>query len=139
MRKIDSIGKHFVYLFFCMVVFQGCSSPEDNAYKPSPQKESSGSVPQTETDLKLEKAGPRSFNVVIQQMKFTPAEIAVNEGDTVIWINRDIVDHNVTEEKNKEWSSSTLAPGKSWNLVVKKDADYLCTIHPVMKGKLTVK
>src|SRR4051812_33919961 len=79
------------------------------------------------------------YTVVIQQMKFTPAEIAVNYGDTIRWINHDIVDHNVTEEANKERSSSTLSPGKSWNMVVKKSADYLCTIHPVMKGKLILK
>jgi plastocyanin len=93
----------------------------------------------SEERVKANKKETKVYTVVIQQMKFTPAEIGVNEGDTVIWINRDIVDHNVTEEKNKEWSSSTLAPGKSWNMIVKKDADYLCTIHPVMKGKLTVK
>lgn len=77
--------------------------------------------------------------VVIQQMKFTPADITVNEGDMVIWINRDIVDHNVTEETNKEWSSSNLPPGKYWNMVVIKNATYLCTIHPVMKGSLNVR
>lgn len=96
-------------------------------------------TPEERAKAAEKKAGSKSFTVVIQQMQFTPAEIAVNEGDTVIWINRDIVDHNVTEEKNKEWSSSTLPPGKSWNMIVIKDADYLCTIHPVMKGKLTVK
>jgi plastocyanin len=79
------------------------------------------------------------YTVVIQQMKFTPAELTVYGGDTVRWINHDIVDHNVTEEANKEWSSSTLSPGKSWNMVVKKSANYLCTIHPVMKGKLILK
>ena len=81
----------------------------------------------------------RSHVVIIQQMKFSPAEVFANKGDTVIWINRDIVDHNVTEEANKKWSSPTLSPGKSWNLIVTENADYLCTIHPVMKGKLTVK
>ena len=81
----------------------------------------------------------RSYVVIIQQMKFSPAEIAANRGDTITWINKDIVDHNVTEEKNKEWTSSTLSPGKSWSHIVTKNADYLCTIHPVMKGKLSVK
>ncbi len=33
------------------------------------------------------------YTVVIQQMKFTPADLTVSEGDTVTWINRDIVEH----------------------------------------------
>ena len=86
-----------------------------------------------------EKAAAKVHTVVIQQMKFTPADLTVNEGDTVTWINRDIVDHNITEEANKEWSSSSLSPGKSWSMVAKKSADYFCSIHPVMKGTLSVK
>ncbi len=138
MRKIGSIGKGCIYLFFCIVVFQGCSSPEDNAYKLSPEKESSTSVPQMDTYSKVEKAGPNSFTVEIMQMKFQPAELIVKKEDTVIFINRDIVTHDVTEESNKAWSSSSLPTGKSWRLVVIKSSNYYCTIHPMMKGKLLV-
>jgi len=77
--------------------------------------------------------------VIIQQMKFTPAELTVRAGDTVRWLNRDMLEHNVTEEANKEWSSQALPPGKSWKIVVSKSSTYLCTIHPVMKGSITVK
>jgi plastocyanin len=88
---------------------------------------------------KKEKPAAKVDTVVIQQMKFNPTEIIANEGDTVRWINRDIVDHNITEAASKEWSSSTLSPGKSWDMVATKNASYLCTIHPVMQGKLTVR
>jgi plastocyanin len=77
--------------------------------------------------------------VVIQQMKFTPAELTVNKGDSVTWINRDIVEHTVTEETNKQWSSGNLPSGKSWSMVVMKSANYFCTLHPVMKASLVVK
>ncbi len=49
-----------------------------------------------------------------------------------------MVAHNVTEEVNKAWSSSALPSGAFWKLVADKSADYFCTIHPVMKGKLNV-
>lgn len=88
---------------------------------------------------KKEKRAVKVDTVVIQQMKFNPAEIVANEGDTVRWINRDIVDHNITEAANKEWSSSTLSTGKSSDMIAIKNASYLCTIHPVMKGKLTLR
>lgn len=82
---------------------------------------------------------PSSYQVVINQMKFVPAELTLNAGDTVTWTNQDIVDHNVAQDPGKKWSSSPLKKGQSWKMVVTESEDYLCTIHPVMKGKLVVR
>ena len=79
------------------------------------------------------------YNVEIKQMQFQPASLTVQKGDTVVWINNDIVAHDVTEEKGRLWTSGPLAPGASWSLVVTESADYYCSIHVVMKGKLVVK
>ena len=124
MRNIKSIltlyGSNILVLLF-LFFGVGCSSPEEQGKR-------------------IEKpADPKLFTVLIQQMKFTPAELYVNAGDTVMWINKDIVDHNIMDETNKEWSSSILQRGKSWKMVVTKNADYFCSIHPVMKGKLILK
>src|SRR5689334_23003779 len=81
---------------------------------------------------------PKLHTVEIKQMKFQPAELIVQKGDTVIWINNDIVAHDVTEQSNKEWTSSLMPVGQSWSLVVTQSADYYCSIHVVMKGKLIV-
>ena len=86
-----------------------------------------------------EKAVPRVYTVEIKQMKFQPEVLKVQKGDTVVWINNDIVAHDVTEEPNKAWTSSVMPSGKSWSLVITKSADYYCSIHVVMKGKLVVK
>ena len=85
-----------------------------------------------------EKAVHKVYNVEIKQMQFQPAELTLQKGDTVVWINHDIVAHDVTEETGKLWTSGSLAPGKSWSLVVTQSADYYCSIHVVMKGKLIV-
>lgn len=76
--------------------------------------------------------------VEIKQMHFVPASLVVQRGDTVVWINHDFVMHDVTEEKHKSWRSSPLAVGASWQHVVEASAAYYCSIHQVMKGKLTV-
>lgn len=81
---------------------------------------------------------PRTYTVEIKQMKFQPAELVVQKGDTVVWINNDIVAHDVTEESIKAWTSSLMPVGQSWSLVVTQSADYYCSIHVVMKGKLVV-
>jgi plastocyanin len=78
----------------------------------------------------------KSYVIEIKKMKFDPAELTVEKGDTVVWINNDIVTHDVTEEIDKLWTSGPLAPGESWSLVITKSADYFCSIHVVMKGKL---
>ena len=80
----------------------------------------------------------KAYNVEIKQMQFQPAELLVQKGDTVVWINHDIVAHDVTEQGDKLWTSGPLAPGQSWSLVVTQSADYYCSIHVVMKGKLIV-
>ena len=81
----------------------------------------------------------KAYTVTIQQMKFTPATLTVSKGDTVIWINKDIVTHNVTDATAKEWASPGLSPGMSWSRVITKSAAYMCTLHPVMKGSLEVR
>ena len=85
-----------------------------------------------------EKTIPKVHTVEIKQMKFQPAELIVQKGDTVVWINNDIVAHDVTEELSKAWTSSLMPIGKSWSLVATQSADYYCSIHLVMKGKLIV-
>jgi plastocyanin len=77
-------------------------------------------------------------SVEIRQMKFVPQEIRVHAGDTIAWINNDIVVHDITEEKNKQWSSSALAVGSSWQRVADKSTDYFCSIHTMMKGRIVV-
>jgi plastocyanin len=80
-----------------------------------------------------------SDTVIIQQMQFIPAILDVKPGDTVVWINKGLVDHNITEQKNQSWSSDTLHAGKSWKKVITDSVDYFCTIHPTMKGKIRLK
>ena len=80
----------------------------------------------------------QTHKVEIKQMQFQPATLILQKNDTVLFINHDLVAHNVTETSKKAWASSTLASGSSWKVVVNQSADYYCTIHPVMKGKLVV-
>lgn len=81
---------------------------------------------------------PHYHTVEIRQMKFIPAELVINAGDTVVWINNGITAHDVTEVASKRWTSSSMAVGATWSKVVTESAEYFCSIHVVMKGKLVV-
>ena len=81
---------------------------------------------------------PASDTVVINAMQFTPAILNVRSGDTITWINRDLVDHNVKDTVNNLFYSDTLKNGQSFSWVVSGMADYICTIHPTMTGKIAL-
>jgi plastocyanin len=84
-------------------------------------------------------AGAAEHHVVIDGMRFSPQVVEVKPGDTIVWENRDMFAHNVTATGAKV-SSGELAPGKSWRYKVAKGPsfDYLCTLHPVMKGRVEI-
>lgn len=82
---------------------------------------------------------PQRDTVYIENMKFNPAELTINAWDTVVWVNNDIVAHDVTVYPDKTWSSDTLHTGQSWHTTIEVSTDYFCSIHPTMTGKITVK
>ncbi|HVY73611.1 MAG TPA: plastocyanin/azurin family copper-binding protein [Puia sp.] len=81
---------------------------------------------------------PKTDTVMISQMKFQPAELTVHAGDTVVWVNKDMVVHDITQAPVGTWSSGPLASGKSWKMAVQQSDDYYCSIHVVMTGKVVV-
>jgi plastocyanin len=82
---------------------------------------------------------PKVHTVEISRMQFNPQVLVVSQGDTVEFVNKDLVTHDVTEVSGKSWKSPALASGAKWRLVARKTADYYCSYHPVMKGKIEVK
>jgi plastocyanin len=85
------------------------------------------------------KQAPQTHTVQIIQMKFVPAVLEVKKGDKIVFINKDMVVHNVTEQTGKSWKSPEIASDASWSMIATKNVSYFCSFHPVMKGKLLVK
>ncbi len=68
-----------------------------------------------------------------------PEELHISLGDTVTWINKDSVPHNVINSLyQKEAVSTDLMSGEKYTFTVKKSLTYECGFHPSMKGKLLV-
>lgn len=79
--------------------------------------------------------------VIIKGMQFHPAELHVNPGDTIVWINKGIVAHDVTEDSGA-WSSGVgnINTNQSWKRVAGDQGfSYHCSIHPTMKAKVVIK
>jgi plastocyanin len=75
---------------------------------------------------------------------FEPVSIKVPKDGGIEWTNNDNVPHTVTSliDDGKTFDSKTIKPNATYILDAMnlKDAqyDYFCTLHPHMKGKITV-
>ena len=81
---------------------------------------------------------PGSDTVIINLMQFSPSTLNTNIGDTITWINKDLVAHNVKDTIHNLFYSDTLNTGKSYRWIVTGGANYICTIHPTMNGEIVV-
>jgi plastocyanin len=83
---------------------------------------------------------PRSHIVDIRGFAYLPATIQVAAGDTVIWINRDVVPHTATRD-GRRWDSGTINAEQAWRLVATSPGSqpYYCAFHPAMRGELVVR
>lgn len=69
-------------------------------------------------------------------ISFRPDELAVRPGTEVIFTNDDLAPHTVTAANGGPIDSGTLGPGKVYSLVINEPLEYVCLIHPSMKGKV---
>jgi plastocyanin len=83
---------------------------------------------------------PRTHTVEIQGMQFHPAALTVAVGDTVVWVNHDIVPHTATATGRLKFDTGELGQGASGRFVPRHTGRvrYHCTLHPTMEGRLTV-
>jgi plastocyanin len=84
---------------------------------------------------------PRSktHTVTIEGMRFQPERLTVARGDTVVWINKDLVPHTATS-KAGGFDSQIIEPETSWKLAAQTRGEfaYVCTFHPTMTAMLLV-
>ena len=86
-------------------------------------------------------AEPATHIVTIESMHYSPEAIIVHPGDSVVFVNKDIVPHTATEQATKAFDSSIINAGEQWKLVVPDrpgTLHYRCLFHPLMKGSITV-
>jgi plastocyanin len=90
-----------------------------------------GVTPGTTTDV--------SVNII--DFDFAPPDITVPAGTKVTWTNKDASSHTVADEGRRAFSSEVLRTGNSFSFTATSPGTirYLCTLHPLMKGTITVR
>jgi plastocyanin len=79
-----------------------------------------------------------TLQITMENLVIAPAEAAAKVGDTIEWVNKDILVHTATA-RNGDWDV-TMPPKTTVSLVLKKPGtiEYYCRFHPNMKATLMV-
>lgn len=79
--------------------------------------------------------------VTIDNFTFSPAELTVPTGTSVVWTNRDDIPHTVTDQLDpKGTRSPPLDTGETYSRVFERRGvyRYFCSLHPRMQGTVVV-
>lgn len=82
---------------------------------------------------------PTEHTVVIEAMRYEPEVLSIAAGDSVTWVNKDVVPHTATSAA-AGFDSQAIQSDGSWThtLHEKGEFPYFCTFHPAMTAKIVV-
>ncbi|ABF40789.1 Plastocyanin-like protein [Candidatus Koribacter versatilis Ellin345] len=82
---------------------------------------------------------PAQTTVTMREMRFSPAKLEINTGETVTWMNEDIFSHTVTADDGS-FDSGLIAPGSTWqhSFANAGSVGYHCRPHPNMAATVLV-
>ena len=82
-------------------------------------------------------AAAAKIEVTIDKLVFSPATVEAKVGDTIEWVNKDVIAHTATVKGGWE---VMIPPKKSASLTLKAAGavDYFCRFHPNMKAHIAV-
>jgi LPXTG-motif cell wall-anchored protein len=112
---------------------QPAAAPEQAA-APAPAE-----PPSRERKQKPSAKAAASGSVTVADFQFTPAQITINQGDTVTWTNNGPTPHSATAP-NGSFDTGIFPAGQSRSHTF-NDAgtfSYICTPHPNMQGTVVV-
>lgn len=111
---------------------QGMMHPGPHHRAPSAQNGSSPSVPSADPG--------ETVTVQMANFAFHPGTIQVEVGQTVTWVNRDSVGHNVVFNETDQ-VGPMLGEGEQWSFRFDEPGTYTyyCAPHPFMTGTVVVK
>jgi plastocyanin len=134
--------KYLSYFFMAitstfLVILLSLSSCQPNS-KITTQPSARDSDP-TEVPKSQGQAQTATATVKIRNFKFEPANKAIAVGETVQFINLDEEPHTATSTDGA-FNSKALDTNQTWNYTALKSGNfpYICSVHPFMKGTLTV-
>jgi plastocyanin len=116
-------------------------TPDPTTTPPAPAEPNDTTTPTPAPDGEVRAAGSASVAILDgnsqSAFRFSPSSLTVSTGDTVTWTNNGAEPHDVTGDG---LASGTLQSGQSYEhtFATAGTYSYICSIHPFMKGSVTV-
>lgn len=133
------MNKNYIFLIAISVpvaVFlTACAQPNVAQQPAVPQ--STSQQPTTQQPV-IQKENGSTNTITINNFNFNPSQLSISKGSTVTWTNQDPIAHTVTAKDS--FDSKILNNGQSFSYTFNQSGsfDFACTIHPSMKGTITV-
>ena len=75
-----------------------------------------------------ERPKPKTHTVTMENMRFQPESLTVARGDTVVWVNRDLVPHTATS-KAGGFDSQIIQAEESWRVYRAEEGRLRLRLH----------
>ncbi|TCJ94421.1 copper binding plastocyanin/azurin family protein [Nocardia alba] len=113
----------------------GCSGDSGNAATTTTR------TPRPVNTTTAQQHPPTNLTIEVGNMKYSPADATIKVGETVTWKFSDKVPHNVQGIGDKAMGlNSPIIDKGEWSYTFTQPGTfrYLCTLHPDMRGSITV-
>lgn len=90
--------------------------------------------------MPMPEAGRDTVVIDIRNLSYEQADVTITPGTTVVWVNRDPVQHSVIADGGA-FDSGLIDPGRrfEWTFGDEGTYSYHCMPHPFMKGRVVVR
>ncbi|MFD5178537.1 cupredoxin family copper-binding protein [Nocardia sp. NPDC058379] len=118
------------------LLIAGCSGDSGDAASTTTRKPRPVTTTTSQTEHK-----PTNLTVDVSGMKYSPADATIKVGETVTWKFADKAPHNVQGIGDKAMGiNSPIIDKGEWSYTFTQPGTYryLCSLHPDMRGTITV-
>jgi plastocyanin len=111
-----------------------------SACSPSPAGSSGAGPSAAGGDACAKSAAAGTVQAGVADFAFAPATVTAKVGDVITWTNAGPASHTVTVDSAPSCDTGSIASGSTGSLTFTAAGSYAfhCTIHPQMKGTVTV-
>ena len=115
------------------------AAPEETAPAPEPPAVEPEPKPKPKSEPAAKAVAAASSSVTIADFQFTPAQITIDQGDTVTWTNNGPSAHSATAPGGS-FDTGIFPAGQSRSHTFNEAGTfaYICTPHPNMHGTIVV-
>ena len=132
------------FSLFALLALSACASSSGGtaapaATAPAPAESAAASAPAAGGGGCATSSEAGAVSAGIENFTFTPADVTAAVGETITWTNSDSAPHTVTLDDGA-CDTGNIAQNASAGLVFDAAGTYPfhCTIHPNMKGTVTI-